>query len=94
MKLNWNFLGGGGGAKQKNLLWGGNGYFLVQLQNVLIMYKLSEISKSQIFHLTVYNWKVQTIFHIRPELEHKRCETTKEWNKTATEEETDSYLFC
>ena len=28
MKLNWNFLGGGGRAKQKNLLWGEYGYFL------------------------------------------------------------------
>ena len=28
MKINWNFLrGGGGGAKQKNL-WGEDGYFL------------------------------------------------------------------
>ena len=28
MKLNWNFLGGGGGYKTKNLPWGEYGYFL------------------------------------------------------------------
>ena len=29
MKINWNFLGGGGGGVQnKNLLWGEYGYFL------------------------------------------------------------------
>ena len=28
MKINWNFLGGGGGAKQKNLPSGEYGYFL------------------------------------------------------------------
>ena len=35
MKLNWSFLGGGGGGcKTKNLPWGEYGYFLEQ-HNIL-----------------------------------------------------------
>ena len=35
MKLNWNFLGGGG-YKTKNLPWGEYGYFL-ELHNFLVL---------------------------------------------------------
>ena len=36
MKLNWNFLGGGGWCKTKNLAWGEYGYFL-ELQIIMPM---------------------------------------------------------
>ena len=43
MKINWNFLGGGGrgGANKKNLPWGEYGYFL-ELHITLLHYPVVE----------------------------------------------------
>ena len=44
MKINWNFLGGGGGCKTKNLPWREYGHFLEQL-HIKVRKKLAEFLK-------------------------------------------------